>query len=118
MYFQAVTICIKKTDFMLFCSAIYGSPQLVNREKLWSYLIYICKDILSPWVMIGDFNEVLHPSEIKRGIFTSRQAEKFSNMMEQCNLIDLGATGSTYTWTRWTGPLLIVRGVLLFQKLM
>ena len=32
--------------------------------------------------MIGDFKEVLHPSERKGGIFTARQAEKFSNMME------------------------------------
>jgi len=96
-YFHAVTICIKKSDCMWFCSAIYGSPQLVNREKLWSYLISIREDILSPWVMIGDFNEVIHPSEIKEGIFTARQAEKLSNMMEQCNLIDLGATCSIYT---------------------
>jgi len=100
VYFQAVTICIKKDGCMWFCSPIYGSPQLVNREKLWSYLIFIRGDILSLWVMIGDFNEVLLPSEIKGGIFTAKQAEKFSNMIEQCNLIDLGATRSTYTWTR------------------
>jgi len=39
--------------------------------------------------MIEDFNEVLLPSEIKEGIFTVRQALKFSIMMEQCNLINL-----------------------------
>jgi len=50
--------------------------------------------------MIGDFNKVFHPSEIKGGIFKARQAEKFSNMMEQCNLINLEPTGSTYAWTR------------------
>jgi len=50
--------------------------------------------------MIGDFNEVIHPSEIKGSIFTTRQAENFSHMMKQCNLIDLGSMGSTYTWTR------------------
>jgi len=48
VYFQVVTICIQKVHCMWFCSAIYGSPQLANREKSWSYLISIRGDILSP----------------------------------------------------------------------
>ena len=34
VYFQAVTICIKKVDCMWFCSTIYGSPQLVGCEQM------------------------------------------------------------------------------------
>jgi hypothetical protein len=49
---------------------------------------------------MGDFNEIVLPSEVKGGIFSVNSADKFSEVIEKCRLIDLGATGSLYTWYR------------------
>jgi hypothetical protein len=43
VYLQAVTICIKKANYRWFCSAIYGSPQLVNRENYGIILFLFVK---------------------------------------------------------------------------
>lgn len=48
VYFQAITICIKKADYIWFFSTIHPSPQLVNYERLCSYFISLRQYILSP----------------------------------------------------------------------
>lgn len=57
-----------------------------------------------PWIVAGDFNEVLLPSE-KFGGFTlhTRRADRFRDCLNYCNLLDLGFTGSKYTWTNKRG---------------
>lgn len=61
---------------------------------------YICELVSDPWLLIGDFNEVLLPSEVRGGHFVLSRAEKFATVLEQCGLLDLGATGNKYTWVR------------------
>lgn len=53
-----------------------------------------------PWVMVGDFNEILS-SEDKFGgnqINLSRALE-FKECIDNCNFLDLGFAGPKYTWT-------------------
>nr|TKS03796.1 hypothetical protein D5086_0000149420 [Populus alba] len=51
-----------------------------------------------PWMLIGDFNEVLLPSESIGGIFLHVKAGKFSEVLSACNLTDLEAKGFKFTW--------------------
>ena len=46
------------------CSAIYASPTPTARGELWDYLFNFNASIHDPWLLIGDFNEVLLSSEI------------------------------------------------------
>ena len=48
------------------CSAIYASPTPMVREELWLYLGNIGRSMDKPWLLLGDFNEVLSPLELKR----------------------------------------------------
>jgi exonuclease III len=103
IYFQAVPICVKNTNILWF-SAVYASPQMTNRQQLWNYLQDLRSNLTGPWLLMGDFNEVLMSCEIKGCTFPSNQADKFALMMERCELLDLGATGSNFTWLRkWGG---------------
>ncbi|KAF7842623.1 putative ribonuclease H protein At1g65750 family [Senna tora] len=56
--------------------------------------------MLAPWLVLGDFNDILLPNEVKGGNFYPRKAEKFSNHLDSCSLSDIGAKGPLYTWRR------------------
>lgn len=81
--------------------AVYASPIPTNREALWSHLGNLRSSVLGPWMLIGDFNEILLPSEVLGGNFSSGRADKFAGMLEKCGMIDLGATGNAFKWFRW-----------------
>ena len=80
------------------CSAIYASPTPSACEDLWGYLQSFSVSIQDPWLLMGDFNEVLLSSEIRRANFVQNRADKFANMMDSCNLMDIGAVGYHFTW--------------------
>ena len=46
-----------------FLSAIYASTRFRNRKLLWNDLHQISKNVNMPWLVVGDFNEVLCQSE-------------------------------------------------------
>lgn len=48
-------------------SAIYASSSPLLREDLWNYLIDIGHLISMPWILIGDFNQILYLEEKKVG---------------------------------------------------
>ena len=44
-------------------SAIYASPILHKRMHLWTYLKYVVFEYNMPWLVMGDFNELLDAIE-------------------------------------------------------
>lgn len=49
---------------------------------------------------MGDFNEIVLPSEVEGGKFYANRASKFDNVIDKCRLIDLDTIGSFFTWYR------------------
>lgn len=47
--------------------AIYASSNATNREWLWLYLKDLGKVVDYPWMLIGDFNQILNETEKKGG---------------------------------------------------
>ncbi|XP_057447664.1 uncharacterized protein LOC130739404 [Lotus japonicus] len=82
------------------CTAVYGSPNPVRRQDLWSYLASFRHRCQDPWLVLGDFNEVCSPSEVWGGEFNNARAMSMLNMLDMCSLIDLGFTGPKFTWER------------------
>jgi hypothetical protein len=70
------------------------------RTPFWNYLINLNHTITSPWILIGDFNETILPSEQRGGTFNHSRAALFSNFMNDCNLLDPTTIGGRYTWHR------------------
>lgn len=81
-------------------SAIYARPNFADRRTLWDDLSVFASTHSSPWVIAGDFNEVLDSQDKfgGRAINTSR-ASLFRNCMNTCGMSDLGFSGSRFTWT-------------------
>ncbi|GAU49475.1 hypothetical protein TSUD_91470 [Trifolium subterraneum] len=58
------------------------------------------RDIVDPWLLMRDFNEIIRPSEQKGGTFSHSRAEVLLNVMDNCNLVDVNTNGGTFTWSR------------------
>lgn len=80
--------------------SLYASPYYNNRQLLWKNLMYLCDHYKGPWIIGGDFNEILHSIEKfgGRSINNSR-SNQFTDCINYCNLVDLGFKDSKYTWT-------------------
>lgn len=52
-----------------------------------------------PWVVFGDFNEILYSYEKLGGAKREvRQMEAFRECLNKCGLVDLGFVGQKFTW--------------------
>nr|POE57175.1 uncharacterized protein CFP56_01831 [Quercus suber] len=80
-------------------TGFYGHPDARKRNISWSLLETLKKQCDMPWVVFGDFNEIIHPDE-KLG-WADRDADQmrgFRDCLNVCGLHDLGFVGSRYTW--------------------
>jgi exonuclease III len=81
-------------------SGFYGHPETAKRKEAWALLRHIALLSPTPWLCIGDFNEILHANEKWGGASRVRsQMEDFQGVLTDCHLSDLGYSGPKYTWT-------------------
>ena len=94
------TVKVRNSDPIWLISAIYARPRLSERRILWDNLKVVAQLHNLPWLMLGDFNEVLS-SEDKFGgnQVNLNMALQFKDCLDVCNMLDLGFVGPKYTWT-------------------
>ncbi|XP_062006063.1 uncharacterized protein LOC133723263 [Rosa rugosa] len=80
-------------------TGFYGYPTTAERDKSWQ-LLRDLRDLDSlPWVVIGDFNEILNNSEKLDGPpRAERQMRGFREALGYGDLLDLGFQGVMSTW--------------------
>lgn len=85
-------------------SCIYASPNRNYRRILWDNLAVVAEHHNMPWLILGDFNEVLS-SEDKEGgnQINQSRVKEYWDCMSTCNLMDLGYRGSRFTWSNLRG---------------
>ncbi|GLT87976.1 hypothetical protein SLE2022_060240 [Rubroshorea leprosula] len=112
---QAIHAVVKVTNQPLlssnswFLSSIYGRPTFEIRTELWQELGSMSRVISSPWMIIGDFNDVVDQSEkFGGGSISQTRVCAYLNCMNDCNMQDLGYVGSKFTWVnmRFNGGLI------------
>ncbi|KAK4392729.1 hypothetical protein Sango_2050700 [Sesamum angolense] len=82
----------------LFVTAVYAKSDTVERRELWDALRAVSVGA-SPWIVGGDFNNVLSPDERSRGSAPSGIAmSDFHDAIADYALVDAGYVGSPYTW--------------------
>ncbi|XP_072077874.1 uncharacterized protein [Arachis hypogaea] len=97
---QCVTLEIDGGGRRWICSAVYGIPQATNRVELWSHLLDIGLCIQDPWVVVGDFNDILSVHEVKGGNYYSTRSSVFASTLDSCGLFYLTTSGRRFTWFR------------------
>ncbi|GMI71184.1 hypothetical protein HRI_000787700 [Hibiscus trionum] len=80
-------------------AGFYGNSVERLRVESWDLLQSLGVDQSLPWLVVGDFNEILLSSE-KQGsrIRSDRNMDAFCRALEDCELEDLGFSGNWYTW--------------------
>jgi len=66
---HSLTFSITYGSTSTICTCVYASPNPTQRPNLWFHLVNINHSIDAPWMLIGDFNETLLPSDQRGGIF-------------------------------------------------
>lgn len=99
-FHQVNSVGIRCDDKEWVCTAVYASPIPSIRSNLWSHLNNLRSLVTCPWLLVGDFNEILLPSEVKGGNFLLSRANQFAQVLDECKLLDLGASGSKFTWCK------------------
>ena len=86
------------TDFFRF-SGFYGSPETCNRSLSWSLLRRLKNVSCGPWLCMGDFNELLYPSDKKGGALRPEFCmDSFRSYIEDCNISPLVFNGPRFTF--------------------
>ena len=86
-------------------SGFYGHPDTSKRQSSWQLIEALHAQSEMPWVVCGDFNEILHPNE-KLGWRErdANQIRSFREVLSRCGLVDLGFVGQKITWCNgWHG---------------
>jgi hypothetical protein len=83
-----------------FLTGIYASPIYSQRQEQWHYLRNLQSNLNGSWFLVGDFNEIIHPSEQRGGHFNQTRADLLLRTMDACNLLDVATTGGKFTWAR------------------
>ncbi|GKV15349.1 hypothetical protein SLEP1_g26146 [Rubroshorea leprosula] len=91
-------------------SGVYGRPQFELRSKLWQELRTLSPYFKGPWVIAGDFNEVVDQSEKFGGApINQHRVQAFTSCMNDCQMLDLGFTGGRFTWANMQSDGHIIR---------
>ncbi|XP_028780772.1 uncharacterized protein LOC114737043 [Neltuma alba] len=78
---------------------IYASPCETKRREMWENLTNLAEKITSPWLLTGDFNDILNEEEQKdRGGANMKKCAWFRANLDRCKLLDLGSEGPKCTW--------------------
>jgi hypothetical protein len=79
---------------------IYGESKNDEKEKTWEIMRELKGKMDLPWMMCGNFNEILFGYEKDGGggaLRSERCMEKFKQALEDCSLHDLGFVGDVFT---------------------
>lgn len=99
-----IDICVNEGGEDWRITGYYGIPNRNRRSISWGILRQLSQQNDLPWVVIGDFNDIL-TSEDKKGKDEHPQwlFRGFREVVSDCNLFDVPLTGYKFTWFRSRG---------------
>ncbi|XP_074303039.1 uncharacterized protein LOC141637461 [Silene latifolia] len=90
---------IKATAKCFFLTMTYAFNEGTDRIGLWNWLNSYAAGCNEPWAIVGDFNIVMNPDERLGGQTKPEDMEAFVDCMNNCDMVDIQATGAFFTWT-------------------
>ncbi|GJZ34149.1 putative reverse transcriptase domain-containing protein [Tanacetum coccineum] len=92
-------------DLSFHCSFIYAHIHTVDRRSLWKSLRKYKRSLRdSPWIILGDFNTTLNPSEKSSGCSKVTTAmSDFRDCVAEIEVDDISMSGLNFTWNKSPG---------------
>ncbi|XP_074314658.1 uncharacterized protein LOC141649886 [Silene latifolia] len=84
------------TDQCFRATFIYAFNKVEETTSLWQALIRL--NVSSPWIVLGDFNNVMHANERLGKMVKDDEMVPFQSTVNSCDLHDMKSTGSFFTW--------------------
>jgi hypothetical protein len=82
-------------------TGMYGEPRWEDKYKTWDRMRELKQRSNLPWVMIGDFNEILYTHEKEGGNPRPQNyMQAFRDALSDCDFEDMGFSGDNFTWRR------------------
>ena len=82
-------------------TVVYANPNAILKKQCFEEVANLARNVRLPWMVIGDFNEILMATEKSGGVgVDNRRIHRFAKWVQECKLIDLGSKGPKYTWRR------------------
>ncbi|GMI64932.1 hypothetical protein HRI_000162500 [Hibiscus trionum] len=82
-------------------TGFYGAPEEHLRNKSWALLRQLDDSPEIPWMVMGDFNEILYTREKQGGkVRMQRQVDAFQAAIDDCGLSDIGYSGRWFMWEK------------------
>ncbi|XP_026399766.1 uncharacterized protein LOC113295651 [Papaver somniferum] len=96
-------------------SFFYGSLNLLGMKNQWNFLSDMNDNNNNPWLLLGDFNFILHDSDKQGGNPSKSLPPNFvKDKLFEMNMNEVYSFGNTFTWfnSRFKNP-----NELIFEKL-
>ncbi|KAJ6396226.1 hypothetical protein OIU77_021289 [Salix suchowensis] len=94
---QSITALVHVQNKCWLLTVVYANLNPRIRESLWTYFYGLAKASNLPWLVMGDFNDIVCASE-KCGGNLDSGCSAFVDWIDRNHLIDLGFSGSKFTW--------------------
>ncbi|KAL9170488.1 hypothetical protein ABFS82_04G147800 [Erythranthe guttata] len=93
------TVSMPRIEGIWRFTGFYGVADHTLRHRSWNLLRTLAEGMALPWVIGGDFNEILCNSEKIGGVpKMPGMIEAFRSTLDECGLSDLGFEGEQFTW--------------------
>ncbi|XP_074266082.1 uncharacterized protein LOC141588544 [Silene latifolia] len=92
-------ITYRPTACWWWMSYVYGFNRLNDRDPLWDSLEGMHTNLQGPWMVCGDFNNVLGYDERIGSVVTDNEIKGFMECVEKCEIADIPAHGAFFTWS-------------------
>lgn len=87
-------------NWTMFLTMVYAKNQRGARSPLWDDIMAICRSCTGPWAVAEDFHCFANSSKKVGGApVISRDTIELRDSMHQCDLQDIKASGSFFTWS-------------------
>ncbi|XP_060178390.1 uncharacterized protein LOC132608382 [Lycium barbarum] len=99
---QVVTCRVKFTPMQLefVATFVYAYNVKEDRKMLWDHISHLSVNRKEPWIILGDFNVVLHRDDRMGGNpVTLAEVTDFQNCIDNCGLEEMANSGNKYTWS-------------------
>lgn len=99
-FFQEIHLQVRVRNKLFLLTAIYASSDYSKRKILWTSLMDLAPILNLPWLVMGDFNDIVVPSEkFRRRPPSKVKINTLNCFLNTCRLVDLGFVGPCFTWT-------------------
>ena len=92
-------ILYRPTNLRYSITGVYGPAQAIDKDDFWQYLNDYFRALSKPWLLVGDFNEMLSLSDKQGGRpLSPSQLYRLSNFLSLSNGLDIPCLQTAFSW--------------------